>query len=134
MKKILTAFAISFSALIASSISIAGPHFDQKDGYDQPREFNRGQAKKYREFREDNDDERMDMRRIREERGVKRLQQHKWQAGYVLPQHYRGDGYKVDYRDQNLPRPDRNQQWYKINNDYILVNSETNSIMRILGL
>jgi len=131
MKKILTVLAISFSALMATSLTAAPPHFDQ-DGYDHPR--GNGHGKKGRDSFEDDDGERQDMRRMREERGVKRLQQHKWQPGYVLPQHYRGDGYKVDYRNQNLPKPDRKQQWYKINNDYILVNSETNSIMRIMGL
>ncbi len=74
-----------------------------------------------------------DKRRMREERGVKRLQQLRWQPGYVMPQHYRGNGYKVEYKEHNLPRPDRKQQWYKINNDYILVNSENNSIIRIVG-
>ncbi|RKG30081.1 RcnB family protein [Acinetobacter tianfuensis] len=133
MKKILIAFAMSFSALMASSLTAAAPHFDQ-DGYDHPRGKGNAYGKKSRDFDEDDDDDRKDMRRMREERGVKRLQQHKWQPGYVLPQHYRGNGYKVDYRDQNLPKPDRRQQWYKINNDYILVNSETNSIMRIMGL
>ena len=65
---------------------------------------------------------------MREERGFERLKQHRWQPGYVMPQHYRGNGYKVDYKDNNLPKPDRNQQWYKINNDYILVDTDSNSI------
>ncbi|MGH2251928.1 RcnB family protein, partial [Enterococcus faecalis] len=61
-------------------------------------------------------------------------QQHKWQQGYVMPQHYRGKGYKVEYKDHNLPKPNRNQQWYKINNDYILVDADSNNILRIMGL
>lgn len=130
MKKILAVLAISFSALMTSSLSLAAPHFDQDRGYDHPRNGKQG-----RDFRGDDDDDRMqNSRRMREERGVQRLQQHKWQTGYVMPQHYRGDGYKVDYRDYDLPKPGRSQQWYKINNDYILVNSENNSILRILGL
>ncbi len=133
MKKIWAVLAISFSALMTSSLSIAAPHFDQDRGYDHPRNFNQG--KPGRDFRGDDDDDRMqNNRRMREERGVQRLQQHKWQTGYVMPQHYRGDGYKVDYRDYDLPKPSRNQQWYKINNDYILIKSENNSIQRILGL
>ena len=51
-----------------------------------------------------------------------------------MTQHYRGNGYKVEYQDHDLPRPDRKQQWYKINNDYILVNSENNNIIRIRGM
>lgn len=130
MKKILTILAISFSALMANSVTTAAPHDNDRD-WDQPRNQsdNRG-----RDFRDNDDDERMqDKRRVREERGVKRLQQHKWQTGYVMPQHYRGNGYKVDYKEHDLPKPSRNQQWYKINNDYILVDTDSNNIVRIQG-
>ena len=130
MKKILTILAISFSALMANSVTTAAPHDNDRD-WDQPRHQsdNRG-----RDFRDNDDDERMqDKRRVREERGVKRLQQHKWQTGYVMPQHYRGNGYKVDYKSHDLPKPSRNQQWYKINNDYILVDTDSNNIVRIQG-
>ena len=41
---------------------------------------------------------------------------------------------KVDYKEENLPKPSRNQQWYKINNDYILVDSDNNNIVNIRGM
>ena len=84
-------------------------------------------GKKMRDKRDFNEPEQ----RSREQRGMKRLQHMKWQTGYVMPQHYRSDGYKVEYKDNNLPKPARNQQWYKINNNYILLNSDNNSIVRI---
>lgn len=130
MKKILTILAISFSALMANSITTAAPHEKHDNhGWDQSDhpKFNKG-----RDFRED-DNDMQDKRRMREERGFKRLQQHKWQPGYVMPQHYRGNGYKVDYKSHDLPKPSRNQQWYKINNDYILVDTDSNNIIRIQG-
>ncbi|TCB49430.1 hypothetical protein E0H80_12350 [Acinetobacter sp. ANC 4779] len=134
MKKILTILAISFSALMANSVTTAAPHekHDNNRGWDQSRHQ---QSNHGRDFRgQDDDDDRMqDKRRVREERGVKRLQQHKWQTGYVMPQHYRGNGYKVDYKSHDLPKPSRNQQWYKINNDYILVDTDSNNIIRIQG-
>lgn len=130
MKKILTILAISFSALMANSVTTAAPHDNGRD-WDQPRQQS---DNKGRDFRDNDDDDRMqDKRRVREERGVKRLQQHKWQTGYVMPQHYRGNGYKVDYKEHDLPKPSRNQQWYKINNDYILVDTDSNNILRIQG-
>jgi len=130
MKKILTILAISFSALMANSVTTAAPHDNDRD-WDQPRHQS---DNKGRDFRDNDDDDRMqDKRRVREERGVKRLQQHKWQTGYVMPQHYRGNGYKVDYKEHDLPKPSRNQQWYKINNDYILVDTDSNNIVRIQG-
>ena len=117
---------IASLALFSSVTSFAKPHFDRDDE-------SRGGGWKQRDFDRPNDDNRLRDRRMREERGVERLKQHRWQAGYVMPQHYRGNGYKVDYKDNQLPRPKRNEQWYKINNDYILVNSEDNSIIQILG-
>ena len=130
MKKILTILAISFSALMANSVTTAAPH-DNDRNWDQPRHQSENKG---RDFRDNDDDERMqDKRRVREERGVKRLQQHKWQTGYVMPQHYRGNGYKVDYKEHDLPKPSRNQQWYKINNDSILVDTDSNNIVRIQG-
>ncbi|MFW1857409.1 RcnB family protein [Acinetobacter defluvii] len=128
MKKMLTALAISFSVLATTTtMTHAGPH---RDGYEQRGQ---GHKKGFRDFQQDEDQIR-EQRREREERGVRRLQQHKWQTGYVMPQHYRGNSYKVDYKDNNLPKPSRNQQWYKVNNDYILVDSENNNIVGIRGM
>lgn len=125
MKKILSILAISLSALMASSLTAAAPHHNDERGYDKPRSNNR-------EFREnENNQERSEKRRIREERGVQRLQQLKWQEGYVIPQHYRGNRYKVDSKETNLPKASRNEQWYKVNNSYILVNTNSNTIIRI---
>ena len=122
-------FGNFFQCIDGNSVTTAAPHDNDRD-WDQPRHQSKG-----RDFRDnDDDDDRMqDKRRVREERGVKRLQQHKWQTGYVMPQHYRGNGYKVDYKEHDLPKPSRNQQWYKINNDYILVDTDSNNIVRIQG-
>lgn len=124
MKKILTALAISFSALTASNSIYAAPHDGDRnyDRTDTPRAL--------RGFKNEENDIQ-EVRREREQRGVRRLQQHRWQPGYVMPQHYRGDSYKIDYRENNLPKPARNQQWYRINNDYILIDSDSNSIIQI---
>mgnify|MGYP002660671603 FL=1 len=116
MKKILTVLAISFSALMASSLTAAAPHHDDDRGFDKPRHE---QSRKHREYREENSDERFEKRRMREERGVQRLQQLKWQEGYVMPQHYRGNSYKVDSKDSSLPKASRNEQWYKVNNNFV---------------
>ena len=129
MKKILTVLAISFCGLMTVHTSYADPRFDH------PRAEQRGdEQKRMRGLQREQDDDADDLqekRRMREERGVKRLKQHRWQTGYVMPQHYRGDGYKFDYRDADLPKTARNQQWYKINNDYILVDLGSNNIVKI---
>ncbi len=135
MKKLFTILALCITVLTTSMASFADPPFDRGHGPKGPKgggprgEWNdRGPG-----FGRDHDDDRIrDERRMREERGFERLKQHRWQPGYVMPQHYRGNGYKVDYKDSNLPKG-RNQQWYKINNDYILVDTDSNSIVSIRG-
>ncbi|ENV35894.1 MAG: RcnB family protein [Acinetobacter venetianus] len=127
MKKFFIILILGSTTIFSSMASFAGPHFDRDEaqrggGWQNGRGFDRPDG-----------ENRQRERRMREERGVERLKQHRWQAGYVMPQHYRGNGYKVDYKDNNLPKPGRNQQWYKINNDFILVNADDNSIIRIMG-
>ncbi|AOA56973.1 RcnB family protein [Acinetobacter larvae] len=130
MQKLYAILALMFSLCLVHQVANANPRH-----YGGPNDYKRD-ATGYR-FQnlanENNDDDSMQQRRReREQRGLRRLQQHKWQAGYVMPQHYRSDSYKVDYRGTNLPKPARNQQWYKVNNDYILVDSETNNIIQIM--
>jgi Ni/Co efflux regulator RcnB len=117
MNKMLAAMAISLSSLLATHFAVAAPDDNERAEYGYTKDH----------------DERREMRRSREEHGVKRLQKMSWQPGYVMPQHYRGNRYKVEPKDYNLPRPSRNQQWYKINKDYLLVDSESNSIIKIVA-
>ena len=136
MKKVFIILILGSTTLFSSMGSFAGPHFDRDDsrgGGWQSRNLDRDDDPRGNWQGRPGEENRDRERRMRQERGVERLKQHRWQAGYVMPQHYRGNSYKVDYKDNNLPRPGRNEQWYKINNDYILVNSDDNSIVRIRG-
>lgn len=75
-------------------------------------------------------DDLQERRREREERGFERLKHIKWQEGYTIPQHYRSDRYKVEPSEYQLSAPGKNQQWYKINNDFLLVDM-SNSIVKV---
>lgn len=67
-----------------------------------------------------------------QEQPEKRVKQHRWQVGYILPQHYRSDAYKIDHRQESyLSKPQRNQQWYRINQEDILVDTENHQIIKI---
>ena len=136
MKKVFIILILGSTTLFSSMGSFAGPHFDRDDsrgGGWQGRNLDRDDDPRGNWQGRPGEENRDRERRMRQERGVERLKQHRWQEGYVMPQHYRGNSYKVDYKDNNLPKPGRNEQWYKINNDYILVNSDDNSIVRIRG-
>ena len=127
MKKMLTALAISLSALLTTALVYADP---KEQRFDSPRD-----QKNYQKSQDQYSQptERSEKRRAREENGVKRLHQMRWQPGYVMPQHYRGNSYKVEYKDFNLPKPSSNQQWYKVNKDYLLVDAESNNIIKIVS-
>ena len=136
MKKVFIILILGSTTLFSSMGSFAGPHFDRDDsrgGGWQGRNLDRDDDPRGNWQGRPGEENRDRERRMRQERGVERLRQHRWQEGYVMPQHYRGNSYKVDYKNNNLPKPGRNEQWYKINNDYILVNSDDNSIVRIMG-
>lgn len=121
MNKMLAAVTISISTLLATTFATASPEDDHHE---------QRSSKTVRDMQKYSYSETRDSR---EEYGAKRLKQMSWQTGYVMPQHYRGSRYKVESRDYNLPKPNRKQQWYKINNDYVLVDSESNSIIRIVA-
>ena len=136
MKKVFIILILGSTTLFSSMGSFAGPHFDRDDsrgGGWQSRNLDRDDDPRGNWQGRPGEENRDRERRMRQERGVERLRLHRWQEGYVMPQHYRGNSYKVDYKNNNLPKPGRNEQWYKINNDYILVNSDDNSIVRIRG-
>ena len=59
---------------------------------------------------------------------------HDWHAGQKVPSQYRGNSYKVDHsKYKKLTKPGKNQQWIKVNGDYILINAMTHSIIKIIG-
>ncbi|MGM7312411.1 hypothetical protein ACOI3P_22290, partial [Acinetobacter baumannii] len=98
MKKLFTILALCITVLTTSMASFADPPFDRGHGPKGPKGGPRGEwnDRGHKFDRDDNGDRVRDERRMREERGFERLKQHRWQPGYVMPQHYRGNGYKVD--------------------------------------
>ena len=134
MKKVFIILILGSTTLFSSMGSFAGPHFDRDDsrgGGWQGRNLDRDDDPRGNWQGRPGEENRDRERRMRQERGVERLKQHRWQEGYVMPQHYRGNSYKVDSKDSSLPKASRNEQWYKVNNNYILVNTDSNTIIRI---
>lgn len=57
-----------------------------------------------------------------------------WKVGHPMPASYRAKAYRVaDYRTYHLSRPAKNQHWYRVNGDYVLVNVITHSILQIIS-
>jgi len=57
-----------------------------------------------------------------------------WKVGQRLPSQYHGKGYKINHtKYKRLSKPARNQQWIKINGDYVLVNVLNHNIIKIIS-
>lgn len=123
MKKLLTTLALSLSALIATSAMAAPDHrYDDRQGYNH--------AQSHQDKRWDNNNRyeqnRYDNKRVNPSRD--------WRTGQTLPRQYSNSRFEVSDREaRRLPKVSRNQQWYKVNGDYLLVNERNNRIIRIQG-
>ena len=59
---------------------------------------------------------------------------HDWRVGQKVPSKYYAQSYKVDHKKfKKLSKPGRNQQWIKVNGDYVLTNVMSHSIIKIIG-
>ena len=59
---------------------------------------------------------------------------HDWRVGQKVPSQYYAQSYKVDHKKfKKLSKPGRNQQWIKVNGDYVLINVMSHSIIKIIG-
>ena len=137
MIKALTTTVFSLTMLAMTSLSVSANVDDterprmqqfQDAQYLEQRKQAQQQRHHYRKYDANVDEHR----RSREERGMKRLKQHQWQPGYTMPQHYRSNSYKVSYQQHDLPKPSRQQQWYRVNDEFILINSVNHNIIQII--
>ena len=119
LKTLLQITAVSLSALVASSV-MAAPQHDPR-GYDrQQPHWNSQKDHKWK------DDRSYNQRHVNPSRD--------WRVGQSLPRQFDSKRFQISDREaRRLPNTNRNQQWYKINNDYVLVNERNNKIVRILG-
>lgn len=59
---------------------------------------------------------------------------HDWKVGQKVPSQYHGKSYKVDHtKYKKLSKPGKNQQWIKVNGDYVLINVISHNIIKIIG-
>lgn len=131
MKKVFTAIAISMSALMATA-AMAAPQHDQdhRDSRYQSSKPAPHWNNKQQDHRFDRDD-RFD-RNDRNKTSINPSRE--WRTGQTLPRQYSTARFEAN-RDQvkRLPKASRNQQWYNIGGDYVLVNERNDRIVKIIG-
>lgn len=58
---------------------------------------------------------------------------HDWQQGHKVPTQYHGNSFKVDAsKYKKLSKPTKNQQWIKVNGDYVLMNTATYKVLKVI--
>ena len=129
MKKILSTLALSLSVLVATSAMAApqhDPRFAQNHGKPTPpAHWNQKDAKKWEQDKR-HQANRFDDRRVNPSR--------EWRSGDKLPKQFESNRYRLNgHETRHLPRMGKNQSWYKVNGDYVLVNDRNNKIVRVIG-
>ncbi|NHB59122.1 RcnB family protein [Acinetobacter shaoyimingii] len=120
MKKLLSAIAVSMGALMATS-AMAAPYNHHDNRYQEQRHH---QAKHWNNGKNDN--------RYNRYKTVNPSRD--WRRGQVLPREYNSPRYMVNHKNyRHLTKPGRNQNWYKINGDFVLVDHRNGRIMSIVG-
>lgn len=127
MKTILTGIALSLSALIATS-TMAAPHHEARHDKNRPAphaaHWDKKDGRHWQQQRVDQ--KHYNGNRINPSRD--------WKVGHALPRQFTHSNYRLSSSEsRHLPKTKRDQQWYKVNGDYVLVNERNNRIVRILG-
>lgn len=117
MNKLIATFTLLVSGFIASN-AMAAPH-------EHDRHYS-GKAAPAHWKQQDRHDHNMPTHKVNPSR--------QWRTGQVLPSQFDSKRYALSSREaRHLPKTAHNQQWYKINGDYVLVNERSNRILRILS-
>ncbi|MEG0487104.1 MAG: RcnB family protein [Acinetobacter sp.] len=125
MKKIFSAITVSLSMVMAASTAMAAPQ-DHANHHDKAMP-----TQQHKNTQQHHDNHGADVKRV----ATQNKAQHHWNAGNKFPHEYRGAGYKVNYQhNKKLSKPGKNQQWYKTDNQYVLVDTATYAIIKVLGL
>lgn len=57
-----------------------------------------------------------------------------WRVGQKVPSQYQSKIYKIDHsKYKKLSKPGRNQQWIKVNGDYVLMNVVNDKVIKIIA-
>ncbi|RKG36894.1 RcnB family protein [Acinetobacter rongchengensis] len=126
MKKMLSVIAVSTGLIMAASTTMAASQ-DHAHQHDQKMS-----TQHHKQAQQHPDNHGSDVKRVATQNNKAH---HNWRAGNKFPSEYRGVGYKVNYQhNKKLSKPGKNQQWYKADNQYVLVDTTSYAILKVLGL
>lgn len=134
MNTLVKAIVLSVStALIASTAMAAPQHQAYNDHPAKPQPHQQQSHQKY----QDNRNQHVNQKQNQQHKSAshKRTDPSRdWKVGQKVPAQYHGQSYKVNHsKYKKLSKPGRNQEWIKVNNDYVLTNTITHVILKIIN-
>lgn len=124
MNTLLKAIVLSISTALVAAPVMAAPHEYQADKSHTQQNHN---ASKHQQQIQKNH-----QHKLVTEKSVNPSRD--WRAGQKIPAQYYTHADKVDHKQyKKLSKPSKNQQWIKINGDYVLTNVINHKIIKIIG-
>lgn len=121
MNKLLSAIALSVSTMMLASTAMATPHAPQA-----PQTA--VQQKHQNTAHKDKTPQKTPA-----PAQSKKVQKAVVKVGQKYPTEYRQSSHKVDFKQhKKLSKPAKNQQWYQVNQEFVLVNTTNQHVVKIV--
>ena len=117
MKRTIQTLVVSISAVLISNLAMAAPH--------DPAPHHSTAVQHHG---------------VKQQQAVKPIPKktvqprHDWKAGHRIPAQYQAKNYQVNYKHSaKLSKPGKNQQWVKVNGDYVLINTQNYKVIKVVS-
>ena len=138
MKNLVKAVVFSVSSTLVATSAFAAPQ-EHHSPYNQPQKSHVQQAHKTPVSQHHAQQYKQDHKHPAQAHTYKQLNKkvdpsRDWRVGQKVPAQYQSKAYKVDHsKYKKLSKPGRNQQWLKVNGDYVLSNLINDRIVKIIA-
>ena len=120
MNKFLSAMTIAISTIIATSSVFAAPNTHHDNHSTQQHQTQQHQTQNH-----------SNQHKVADQKP--QGQNNAWKVGQAFPSQYRTASHKFDYKhNKNLSKPSQNQQWYKVDGKYVLINISNHKIVKVI--
>ena len=132
MNSLVKAIVLSISTALIASTAMAAPQ--QHQGYDDHQGKTQVHQQQSNQKYQDNRNQHVKQNPQHKSASQKKTDpSHDWKVGQKVPTQYHGQSYKINHsKYKKLSKPSRNQEWIKVNNDYVLTNTVTHVILKII--
>ena len=128
MNTFLKAIVLSISTAVVAAPVMAAP---QDHG---PQSQHNVKANQYKQHVKQYEQSRQAHKNINPHQAAQsKVNAQHWKVGQKVPNQYHGSNYKFDQsKYKKLSQPGRNQQWIKVKNDYVLMDTNTHKVLKVV--